>query len=92
MNTLLTVNSIINFSECPLLLYKSRYDSYLPGYDSSMGTVGHYVAGYGFDSSDPSRRLIHYLDPNGDNSTAWGAHTVTYQDMDMATYQRGIIY
>lgn len=92
MNTLLTVNSIINFSECPLLLYKSRYDSYLPGYDSSMGTVGHYVAGCGFDSTDPSRRKITYFDPNNGVYGAYGYHTVTFQDMDMATYQRGIIY
>lgn len=87
-----TIGTFLSGRGVVLNLYMNGSTIYLPGYDSSMGTVGHYVAGYGFDSSDPSRRLIHYLDPNGDNSTAWGAHTVTYQDMDMATYQRGIIY
>lgn len=75
-----------------LNLYMHSGTTYLPGYNSSMGTVGHYVAAYGFDSSDPSRRKIHYLDPNKANSQAWGAHTVTYQQMAKATQERGIIY
>lgn len=75
-----------------LNLYMHSGTAYLPGYNSSMGTVGHYVAAYGFDSTDPSRREIHYLDPNGANSQAWGTHTVTYQQMAKATQERGIIY
>lgn len=65
---------------------------YLPGYNSGMGNVYHYVAGYGFDSSDPSRRKISYLDPNQYNSAAKGAHTVTFQQMALATQERGIVY
>ncbi|MDO4281398.1 MAG: hypothetical protein Q4C56_07185 [Peptococcaceae bacterium] len=72
--------------------YMHNGTAYLPGYNSSMGTVGHYVAGYGFDSTNVSRRKIHYLDPYGLNDQTWGAHTVTYQLMAQATQERGLVH
>lgn len=65
---------------------------YLPGYNASMGNVYHYVAGYGFNSTDPSRRKISYLDSNGYYSATFGAKTVSFQDMAKATQINGIIY
>ncbi|MFP5521199.1 C39 family peptidase [Peptococcus simiae] len=62
---------------------------YLPGYSS--GTIYHYVAGYGFDSSNPSRRYISYLDVNN-QAGPQGAHRVTYQLMGRCTQMRGVIW
>lgn len=87
-----SISTLLGGRGVALNLYMDSNTGYLPGYNSSMGTVGHYVAAYGFDSRDPSRRKIHYLDPNGYNYSAWGAHTVTYQEMARATENRGIIY
>ncbi|MBS5915588.1 MAG: C39 family peptidase [Clostridiales bacterium] len=62
---------------------------YLPGY--SYGTIYHYVAGYGFDSSDPSRRYISYLDVNN-QAGPQGAHRVSYQLMGRCTQRRGLVW
>lgn len=70
--------------------YMTNSSNYLPGY--SYGTIGHYIAAYGFDSRNPSYRKIRYLDPNKFNNAAKGAHTVSYQLMGRATAARGIVY
>lgn len=69
------------------------YTTYLPGYPGNSGNyIKHYLAGYGFNSKDPSRRYISYIDPNKFNPAAMGAKTVTFQEMAKATKGMGIIY
>ena len=70
--------------------YMSTGTDYLPGY--SGGNVWHYVAAYGFDSTNPSARWIRYIDPNGYNPSAAGAKKVPYQLMGRVTKPLGIVY
>lgn len=79
---------------CGFALNAYMYDTntYLPGYNYTMGEVYHYVAGCGYDSTDPSRRYIRYFDPNGNVSGAAGYHKVTVQLMGRATEQRGVVH
>lgn len=86
------ISTIYNGRGVVLNVVMTPSTTYLPGYNSSMGNVYHYVAAYGFDSQDPSRRKISYIDPNGYVPAAAGAHTVTFQQMALATQTNGIVY
>lgn len=66
--------------------------TYLPGFDASDGNVYHYIAAYGFESYDPSRRKICYIEPYAEYSGVAAAQKVTFQQMALATQTHGIIY
>lgn len=86
-----TITSFRNGHAVALDVVMNTSTIYLPGYSSWMGEVRHYIAGCGFDSTDPSRRYIRYFDPNG----AIGIEPyqkVSYQDMALATQTLGIVH
>lgn len=69
--------------------------NYLSGYGTSTEgayySMYHYVAGEGFDSSDPSRRKCYYYDSN--NKDLGNHHmVVTFQVMAVLCNDRGLIY
>lgn len=70
--------------------------NYLTGYANSSGvaagTVWHFVAGEGFDSSDPSNRICYYYDTN--NKSGLGTHhmEISFRVMAVLCNDRGLIY
>lgn len=64
----------------------------LPGYESMSQDVWHYVAGDGYDETNPSARLVHYSDSNKYRSGAWGSHWVSVQIMGNITWDRGMVW
>lgn len=67
---------------------------YLQGYTSMQSShIYHYVAGEGFDSSDPSRRICYYYDPNNQKTNLGDRHMeVTFYCMAVLCNDRGLIY
>lgn len=84
------IGTIWNGRGVALNVVMSPSTTYLPGY--SYGTVYHYVAAYGFESYNPSQRIICYIDPYADYLGIAGAQKVTFQQMALATQTHGIIY
>lgn len=64
----------------------------LPGYESISKDVWHYVAGDGYDETDPSARKVHYSDSNKYRTGAWGSHWTTVHIMGTITWDRGMVW
>lgn len=70
--------------------------NYLTGYANSNGVaasnVWHFVAGEGFNSSDPSNRICYYYDSN--NKSGLGNHhmEISFKVMAVLCNDRGLIY
>ena len=86
------IGTIWNGRGVALNVVMTPYTTYLPGYSAASGNVYHYVAAYGFESYDPSRRKICYIDPYAEYLGISGAQKVTFQQMALATQTHGIIY
>ncbi|WHH57662.1 C39 family peptidase [Petroclostridium sp. X23] len=67
---------------------------YLQGYSTMVsGNIYHYVAGEGFDSSDPSNRICYYYDSNNLKDNLGDRHMhVTFQTMGVLTNDMGLVY
>lgn len=63
----------------------------LVGYDNLNFDVYHYVAGGGYDNSNPSSRDCIYLDPTNVRSSAYGYHTIKFGTMCTLIHDRGMI-
>lgn len=67
---------------------------YLQGYETMQSDhIYHYVAGEGFDSSDPSRRICFYYDSNNLKGNLGDRHMeVTFLCMSVLCNDRGLIF
>lgn len=70
---------------------------YLQGYSNSSGlassSLSHFVAGEGFDSSNPSSRVCYYYDSNNLKTNLGNRHMhVSFQTMAVLCNDRGLIY
>lgn len=90
---------------CLLTDYGTVYDTkstdslMLDGYQSVPSTgLYHYVAGYGFDSSDPSNRVCYYMDPNPSgvgsysHTDSYGPHNIGFREMGDLTKPLGLVF
>jgi len=65
----------------------------LAGYETISKDIYHYVAGEGFDSTDPSNRVCYYYDSNNQKTNLGDRHmNVTFQTMARLTDDMGICY
>ena len=64
----------------------------LTGYESISSHVWHYVAGDGYDETNPSAKRVHYSDSNKYRPAAWGSHWTTVQIMGNITWDRGMVW
>ncbi|WP_276663257.1 C39 family peptidase [Syntrophomonas wolfei] len=78
---------------------KSIGDLMLEGYQSVPSSgLYHYVAGYGFDSSDPSNRVCYYMDPNPNGAGSYshtnssGPHEMSFYKMGQLTKPLGLVF
>jgi len=75
-------------------MVKAHGSARLKGYeDMESNHIYHYVAGEGFDSSDPSRRICFYYDSNNLKTNLGNRHMdVPFQTMARLTDDLGLIY
>lgn len=71
--------------------------NFLEGYGNSNGvassTLWHFVAGEGFDSSNPSRRICYYYDSNDKKTNLGSRHMkIPFSTMAVLCNDRGLIY
>ena len=75
-------------------LYGSSY--FLEGYDDINGvaesSIYHYIAGEGFNSTDPSSRICYYYDSNNLKNFSDRHMDVTFQVMAVLCNDRGLTY
>lgn len=65
----------------------------LVGYPSALSSnVYHYVAGRGYDVSDPYRRICYYVDPNGAREDAYGEQEIRFRLLCTLMSTRGLVY
>lgn len=84
------ITSIRNGHGVALNVVMNYNTTYLPGYGGGY-EVRHYIAGCGFDSTDPSRRYVIYFDPNSAIPVSQ-YQKVSFQQMALATQTHGIIH
>ncbi|MCE5195744.1 MAG: C39 family peptidase [Negativicutes bacterium] len=72
-------------------VYFAYYDG---GTGLSQSEIGHYVAGEGFDSTDPSARILYYYDsiPSEDMFLPTRHVEISFQRMAILTNDRGLVY
>lgn len=73
------------------------YSSYLTGYDENGDGLGddemwHFVAGEGFNSSDPSNRVCYYYDSNIKDNLGDHHMSISFRVMAILCNDRGLIY
>jgi hypothetical protein len=71
--------------------------NYLQGYGTAANgansSLYHYVAGEGYDSSDPSTRICYYYDSNNQKSNLGNRHmNIKFRTMAVLCNDRGLIY
>lgn len=64
----------------------------LKGYSNISRDIYHYVAGEGYDSSDPSNRICYYVDPNKLTYNGYGRQDISYKTMGELCKTRGLVY
>lgn len=64
----------------------------LVGYSNLTKDVYHYVAGEGYDSSDPYNRICNYVDPNNITYSGYGRHDIAFKTMGELCKTRGLVY
>lgn len=71
--------------------YKNQ-SARLIGYSNITKDIYHYVAGEGFDATDPSNRVCNYVDPNNITYNGYGRHDIAFRTMGTLCKDRGLVY
>ena len=72
---------------------KTKPQDRLIGYPSYLASdIYHYVAGYGFDASNPNYRYCYYMDSTNVRDSAYGTHYIPFGTMYTLIKDRGLIF
>jgi len=73
--------------------YSNSTSNRLVGYPASLpSNVYHYVAGEGYNASNPSARICLYVDPNSARPAAYGHRQITFRLMCTLIKDRGLVF